>query len=723
MSILHNKYNKVLGALLFALLAPASSLFLSSCSDEPDSENFYTFTGEMASDFLNNHSDYSDFATVVKRAHLMDMLASYGQYTCFVPDNKAFSEYLSGRGLSSVQDLTDADCDTIARTHIVANLYSTFDMNGKEVHSPNMMRRYIPTDQGFDSDSNAVIYLSNRGAYIYYALKDDSVENGIMQPISQVLESSNGYIQDFLKDDVYATTFFKALEQTGVLDDIRAIEYEDPNWDPNDWPYYDYSSDGWQERGWVPETKKNGFTIFVEPDSLLEAKYGIAKGDLRALYNKACELYDPVYPGDVSAEGHKFENLSDSVNPLRRFMQYHIMTRYVSSTDKLTSKVLKVGSYNAALGFDTKRVNPVDWYETMLPHTMLKVERITVETNPDHNIDYRQTAILNDHYLNRRVDYTYPVESEWNRGQHILDVERVHDGLDGDALNGHYFYVDGIVAFTKDVQEKVQGMRIRMDFSTIFPEVMTNDLRQMGDWLHDQRNRDQSSSPKYGKDYYFPLGYLKNVKFNNSCYLVLRRPHTNFWSMQGDEWNIFGDYDFEFKLPPIPYSGEWQIRLGFCALGGRGIAQVYLDGVPQGIPIDMRIYLTDPQMLGISDVMPSSSSESDNMVEYEKVRKDPEKLAEDQKTLRNLGVYRGPYASSHVDPNSGAATSWAGNWRTYRRIVSQQNMDANKDHYLRFRVASESKTGENNLFMLDYLELVPKAIYGVDGTGKAEDDY
>jgi len=706
-------------AMLTALLALP---VLTACSDEPDGENFYTFTGEMASDYISSRPQYSSFATVVRRAHLMDALSTYGKYTCFVPDNNAFDEFLKGRGLSSLDDLTDADCDTIARTHIIStNIYSTYDMNGEEVHSPNMMRRYIPTFQGFDADSNAVIFLNKLGGHIYYDLKDDSVENGIIQPINQVLESSNGYAQNILEANDKISTFYKAMMATGVLGEIIATPFEDPNYDPDDYPYYDYSSDGWQERGWVPETKKTGFTIFVVPDSVLTAKYGIAKGDLQALYNKACELYDPVYPNDVNKEGHDFNHLTDSVNPLRRFVQYHILTRYVPGADKLTSKILKVGSYNAALGFDTKRMNPVDWYETMLPHTMIKVEQLTVETNPDYNINYLQTAIKNDRYINRRVDNMFPLEEDWNRGQHI--ITSVEPEYDNDALNAHYFYVDDIVAFTYDVQQKIHNMRIRMDFAAIFPELMTNDLRQMGDWLHDQRNRDTSPTPKYGKDYYFPMGYLKNVTFNDNCYFVYRRPHTNFWSFEGDEFNIFGNYDFEFKLPPIPYTGEWQIRLGFCALGGRGIAQVYLDGVPQGIPIDMRVYLTDPQMLGISEIMPSDNNEGTNVEAYEKVRQDPEALAENQKALRNLGVYRGPYASSHVNPESGYATPWVGNWRTYRRIVSQKMMNADEDHFLRFRVASESKTGENNLFMLDYLELVPKSVYGVDGTGQAEDDY
>ena len=38
------------------------------------------------------------------------------------------------------------------------------------------------------------------------------------------------------------------------------------------------------------------------------------------------------------------------------------------------------------------------------------------------------------------------------------------------------------------------------------------------------------------------------------------------------------------------------------------------------------------------------------------------------------------------------------------------------------RVASDGKQGNNNEFMLDYLELVPKSVYGIDGDGEMEDD-
>ena len=101
---------------------------LTSCSDEPASEYFYTFNGEMMSDYLKNRPQYSSFAKIVERANLMDMLSTYGHYTCFVPSDTAVQTYLAKRGLTSLDQLTDADCDTIAKTHIISNMYNTMDM-------------------------------------------------------------------------------------------------------------------------------------------------------------------------------------------------------------------------------------------------------------------------------------------------------------------------------------------------------------------------------------------------------------------------------------------------------------------------------------------------------------------------------------------------------------------------------------------------------------------
>ena len=691
MKVLKNNILLVFG--LLALLVPS----VSSCSDEPDAENFYTFTGEMMSDYLMNREQYSEFAEIVERADLMGLLATYGHYTCFVPSNDAVNKFLRDKGLQSVSQLTDADCDTIARTHLISNMYSTMEMTQDRLATANMMGRYLSTSQGFDKDSNAVVYVEGL-AHIYYELKDDSVENGIMQPIDMVLEKSNSYVSDILRENSTIGLFYEALVATGVLDDMMQVE--DPDWNPRSHPKYYYTSDFWHEVAWVPDTKKYGYTVFVEPDSVYHSK-GIKT--LRELYDKACEIYDKVYKNDVNAPGHSFENLTDSVNPLRRFVQYHILNKYVAGTADLTPMEVNIGKIQGAFGIDESLVNPVDWHYTLLPHTMIKVEQLTMSK-------YQGNGIMRERYINRRYDSDFQIEGQ--RIDATVETKFIHD-----ALNGHFFYVDDIVAFSDEVQNTVHNVRIRMDFSTVFPEIITNGLRYDGNPTQDDNSGtpDDSSTPKNGRNFYFPMGYLDGVSFSSNCYLVLRRPHTNFWSWQGDEWNIFGDYDFTFRIPPVPYTGDWQLRLGFCALGTRGVMQTYFDGVPQGIPLDMTKFLDSELYLGDRFVSDESLAAYNKMTDEEK--------AEEQKLLKNLGAYRAPRSTFHFDPSGGYDPSYfTGNARTYRRVLCQVRMDANKDHYLRFRVASDGKQGNNNEFMLDYLELVPKSVYGVDGEGAMEDD-
>ena len=137
------------------------------CSDEPDGENFYTFTGEMMSDYIKTRPQYSTFNQIITRANMMDLLSTYGHYTCFLPSDSAFATYLQKIGKTSVDQLTDAECDTIARTHLVGNMYSTIEMADGTLHSANMNRRYIQITHGYDADSNAVVILNRSVTAIF----------------------------------------------------------------------------------------------------------------------------------------------------------------------------------------------------------------------------------------------------------------------------------------------------------------------------------------------------------------------------------------------------------------------------------------------------------------------------------------------------------------------------------------------------------------------------
>ena len=694
---------------MMGLMGLVGTMSTVSCSEEPDGDNFYTFTGEMMSDYLKNRPQYSDFYEVINRAGLADLLSTYGQYTCFAPTNDAFDKYLKEKGLSSLADLTDADCDTIARTHIVQNMYNTYEMmDGKSLTNLNLMGRPLTPYWHLDDDSVMAVFIEDK-AMVFNSEKDDSVENGIMQPVNAVIQKSNKYIDYLLSQNPKISTYFAALRATGVYDDILSVEdydYKESREEMvrNKTYKYRYRSHVWSEVAWVPDQKNLGHTIFVVTDSILQAKYNIAKGDLHALYEKACELYDPVYPEDVNKPGHSFENLKDSVNPLRRFMQYHVLNKYVSSVPDLTPidyrTVVKSATKVKTVGVDETMINPCDWHMTLLPHTMVKVEKLTVK-------DYVGGGTIDERYINRRYDKDFQFEGQWINPS--SDPEYSQDGP-----NGHYFYVSDIVAFTEDVKNIVQNVRIRMDFSTVFPEVVGNHLRNEGTYKDDANDvADDAPIPKNGRNYWFPPGYLDGVSFNYpNCYVVLRRPHTGFDSWQGDEWNLFGDYDFTFRIPPVPFSGDWQLRLGFAAEPTRGVMQVYFDGVAQGIPLDMTKNIDDATMY-LGDRFTSAE-------DYDKMS--IEEKAEEQKLLKNLGAYRDGRSLFSWN-NEGTSTSpFIGHAARYRKILCQTYMDATKDHYIRFRVASNGLQGNNNEFMLDYFEMVPKSVYGVGGTGDMEDD-
>ena len=280
MKQLINRKAKGLFRFIAYILLPlvGGGLAVVSCSDEPDSEYFYTFNGEMMSDYLKNRSEYSRFTYIVEKAELMDLLATYGHYTCFVPSDTAVGTYLRERGLTNVEQLSKEDCDTIARTHLISNMYSTFEMlpSGTSTSdasftlpTPNMLGRYITTSSD-EVDGKPVVRLEGT-AYIYNELQNDTVENGIMQPVNMVIEKSNSYIADIVRSNNKISIFYEALVATDVLDDILLVA--DPTWESKGQPKYYYTSDFWKEVAWVPDTKKYGYTIFVEPDSIYLDKF------------------------------------------------------------------------------------------------------------------------------------------------------------------------------------------------------------------------------------------------------------------------------------------------------------------------------------------------------------------------------------------------------------------------------------------------------------------
>ena len=678
---------------MFGVVIPS----MQSCNDEPDGDNFYSFTGQMMSEYLTANTQYSQFATIVQRAGLMDQLSAYGHYTCFAPTNDAVNAYLAKVG-KSMETLTDADCDTLARTHLVNVMYSVSEMGGESSTSvlptQNMMRRNLQITHDKDENGNSVVVV-NGNSRVFFEHQDDSVENGIMQPVNAVIENSTLSVPSLIKKNPRVSIYMQALEATKLVEKLEA--YKDNDYDPKDYEEkIQYMTGGSiYEVANPPDQHLYGFTAFLVPDEILKNNHNVT--DLRGLYDLACGIYDKMYPDDVNKPEHAFDHLTDPINPLYRFMAYHLLDRNVQGYNYLTVR--------DDVGVDKSLANTTDWYTTMLPYTMIKVERLNVAKWQGPN------GILGDRYINRRYDDTHT-----ERGVHIqpsVEPEYITDGN-----NGVYFYIDDIIAFDETTRDVVQNCRIRMDFSTIFPEIMSNNIRMNGTYTKDDESK-YDDSYKYGKDYFFTAGYLKNVTFsdnNTGGHFIYRRPRCNYYSMHGDEMIANGVFDLEFVIPPVPFESDWQIRLGFAPMdasqgASRGIFQIYFDDVAQGIPLNMDERINSTAVYGAS-----------SFPDYLEIRDNDEKRAEDFKILKNKGYYRGPYSIFH-DANNNVNTGerFAKQPSTVRKVLCTVHIKPGQDHRLRIRNVSTFRAKEKEA-MLDYLEFVPKSVYGVNDGGAAEDD-
>lgn len=702
---------KNIRTLLITVLMGIGAMCVVSCSDDMHEENYYTFTGEMMSDYLQSHEDFSEFAAIVTKAtgstrgtNIMDLLSVRGQFTCFAPTNEAVNKYMAANGYKSVDEIPNDICDTIARTHLInGRVYNTADFSellgdfvSADVNKVNMNDRYLSLEWAYDinedGDTLVATYRLQGTGEIIATLANDSVENGIVHPIDAVLSSSNLAVPDLVAQNEKIKLFSEALTITGLAN-YMATKFEDETWNYDAEEYeayhgkviYSGAQDDWCD---IPEKRKFKFTIFACPDEILERDYGIT--DIESMYNYARGIYGgPAYSADL--------DFTDITNPLRRLVAYHCLPFAQSYDHYTTICTIRTNQPKAY-------VNPTEWYSTMDTLTTMKITRLK---------SVREIAtyggIDGDIYLNRSDNNRSLVH---NPGVH---VNRPSGEYVQEARNGVYFLVDGLIDYGEETKTDIFNTRIRFDILDCFPEMISNDLRNY-DETHDATSSKLPEAP--ARNYILPNGYLEGVKVNSDGIFMYQGARNWYWSYEGDEFNVYSDvnhYDIEFYLPSVP-TGTYQIRLGCACMASRGICQFYLDGEPKGTPFDQRDN-------GIVDRIGWYNIES-NPQHYTE-----EQLEASKKNMHNLGWYHGPRGvfcangTGHKDGTNAIgsnSTTFCGQTTTLRYVLCTEPLDEKVRH--KVRIKSVWAVG-SALVMLDYLELVPKSVFGIEGEGKSEDEY
>lgn len=691
-----------------------AGLATTSCKDDMAEEHFYVFTGEMMDEYLQNHEQFSKFAEIVKRSKysqrkvdIMDLIHVYGQYTCFAPTNEAVDIYMQEHNYADVSSIPADVCDTIARTHLInGNVYEMDDLRGlSAMPSVNMNERYLSLEEWpviEDEDTVNVTYRLNRSGLVDIKACNDTVANGMVHTVNRVLESSTQTIPDLLAENPNLSLFSEALQATGI-GAIMATKIKDENWD-----YYDPKNDKWHERGakmiysgaqndWadIPMTRNFKFTIFACPDSILAEKYGIT--NLETFYNYARDVYDPSAP---DFDPNNLDALKDLNNPLRRLIGYNTLP--LSTTYE---KFTPITSWRTNV--TDACINPHEWFTTMDSLATIKILRLMSTKDIREN-----GGVRNDLYLNRG-----DMIRCFDQGVHVNRPSK-NDEYINEAINGMYFTTDGLVDFGENTKQNVFNTRIRFDMMCLFPEFYNNNLRNETPW-----NTVSCESPKApAKNWILPNGYLDGVKVNEDGIFLYQGARSWYWSYEGDEFNLASDvnkYDIEFYLPTVP-DGTYQIRLGFCAMDTRGICQFYLDDVAQGIPFDQR-----------------STNDFSGRIGWTKLStmlawNDEDRFEATKKNMHNNGWYHGPasvFTTPYVHQDGNDALDaiksntdyWFANQSgTVRYVLATANLSEKKRHKIRIKSIWAVGTA---LVMMDYFEMVPKSVYGVEGAGLAEDDY
>lgn len=738
---------------------------VSSCADlwsEQHPGTFYISDGKTVATFLEQYPEdvFSDFITVLKRANLWEDLKTYGDRTVFAPTNDAIKEYLNERRAAekdtakkyyfdNVENLPDSIIDTLARTHICETSVYLKDFNkGTDgtISAPNMLDRYLSYQAIADSispEQTIVSYVINQFSKIVEP--DDSTVNGVVQVINSVIRQSNLFIPGYLNaNNISSQTlpshkakiFYDALMLTHLSDTLE--KYKDKKYPE---PEYDSTytclkqteqvavwfetgnekvSNGQQQRVVWPEERLFKFTLFVVTDSILEHVYNIKSVD--DLIAKAKEVYDDP--------AHINDDHSLITSPLYKLMSYHILPCWLrrdqlNFTDKnIVDDYKETSRKNEAITTNTKtgeqtvttlyprnEIDMEDFYETQHPHAIM---RISTPYDDDSKYDGKEI------FINRKGTVT--ANNLTYKGIRIWNASETPDVATTKALNGGYYFVDSLLLFNQSTKNALKT-RMRFMCSTLSPDFINSGARgRMRQTLGDV--------PTTFACYSYKNGFCKNVKYSEQSLFVVRYQDKNWDIFNHDEINIRGIFDIVFRLPPVPETGTYEVRIfgnaqaaqNVQARRERGIIQFLIaegDGVsfpeneayePCDIPVDMGRPTDDPLIGWVKDEdLRKKILDSDGTPTLDQYEQEQQLIIANDKAMRNRGYMKAP------DCFKAGSTNLRDNSNVFRKIVVTQQMVAGKDYYLRLR---QQRDEPGSIGQFNIIEIVPKDVYA----GKTPED-
>lgn len=670
------------------------SATLAGCKENIDDSNFAIKTEQTIWDYISSSPQFSDVKQVYQRVTLgndslgssiASVLSARGNYTIFAPDNDAVEAYMVANGVATLEELTDEQASIIAKNSIIDNgdnsAYTSaeFPADGGGFGFSNLNDRILTSRQ--DTIGNESFYIINGTSRVVKG--DVDLSNGVLHEVSTVIAPAADNLAQRIAaaDNMKIFTYLMSLTTwADSLTQYLDMDYEKENY--QEITDYRLSS----ETGHVIRRNTHryiGYMAFVEPDEVYAADWGLditkAPADLIAEITAKCEaVYGTAAQGDYTSPD----------NAVNRFVAYHLMY----GSRPYNGLVRHLNEYNYKYK-DIKNpqlvdcpTNVWDYYTTMGKYpSLVKVTQLgdagtgtgegcSPEDYKDHKMYVNRISI----YANGRHDDYHETGV---RAPGIL-LNSSNGDNDNSAQNGFYFPIAKVLLNDEATRRLMGQERMRIDVVSMLPEIASNNNR--------------------GGDYrLYPLGYFDNIinESTDTKIVYVCDQYGGGWNdYQGDEFLFCGLYDFTLKLPPVPWKGTYEIRMGVGMNSLRGMAQIYFGEDPHrlspvGLPYDMR----------------QTVDKNNTEIPWEADVDDDETNAENDKNMRNHGYLKGPNYFTITD---GKATTpvrqRSGGVACVRRIITIADMEPGKTYYLRFKSALKKLDSQ---FFLDYFEFVPNNIY------------
>lgn len=664
---------------------------MSSCKEQIEEGARFTFLGKTVATYLadeEQQGQFSSFIEILSRGECLGLMKAYGQYTCFAPTNEAVERFLfeqdsiwrhsqgtdnpieTGIHSTVLSELSKEKCIEIARNHILPKMYLDVDFIGNQIPDANMNDRNLTL--AFDTLGGKPVAMINSEARIQGG---EEVENGVVHVIDKVLNPSTLSFISQIGEYDYFSKFFQALDSTGYANKKNIGEREDRNYTEGDKIVKSIRP---TEDANYPANRYFGYTAFLVPDAVLEAKHNIRT--FADLVDKCREWYpDGSQAWEYDEENDEWKSIeidhtvtdyTDPRHPLNQFVGYHLLDRKVAFENLVCYDIRSSGNGGSfdSEGDFPKGEDRTEYYVTMN-------NRILKATMPRSDKEYDLGTILLNYAKGTKGEEKMNVEVY--APNDFKKMEPKYEGFVQEALNGSLNVIDDVLLYDEVVMSgKVLYCIMRFDVSALLSELTNSNIR----WKYGSMLNSDGAV-------FIPHTYCKNVDVRtDDTRLFYLAPHTAWHNYQGDEMMALGFFDFAYRLPPVP-TGTYEIRMGYSASQWRHMVQVYLDDEVTGLPIDLRIDGSDPKI---------GWKEFDNYA----TASDEDKVA-NEKEMKNRGYMRGP--TSFYDNADNLA------WESptcLRAVIATKYLSADKPHWLRFKNVLDTDDG-NSQFMHDYFEIVP----------------